>query len=72
MSFDTTASNTGRRNGACVLIEQNMGKDLLHFACRHHMLELVVNAVFVRVLGCFSSPELLLFKRLQSSRERIN
>ncbi|KAG0729907.1 hypothetical protein GWK47_029381 [Chionoecetes opilio] len=27
-----------------VLIEQKMGKDLLHFACRHHILELVVHA----------------------------
>ena len=72
MSFDTTASNTGRRNGACVLIEQKMGKDLLHFACRHHILELVVHAVFVRVLGCSSSPELLLFKRFQTSWESID
>ena len=63
ISFDTTASNTGRRNGSCVLIEQKMEKDLLHFARRHHILELVVHAVFVRVLGCSSSPELLLFKR---------
>ena len=61
MSFDTTASYTGGRNGTCVLIEQKMGKHLLHFACRHHILELVVHAVFVRVLGCSSSPELLPF-----------
>ena len=62
ISFDTTAPNTGRRNGSCVLIEQKMEKDLLHFARRHHILELVVHVVFVRVLGCSSSSELLLFK----------
>ncbi|KAG0727626.1 hypothetical protein GWK47_034264 [Chionoecetes opilio] len=60
------------KNGACVLIEQKMGKDLLHFACRHHILELVVHAVFVRVLGCSSSPEHLLFKRFQTSWESID
>src|SRR6218665_3325061 len=35
MCFDTTASNTGRRNGACVLLEQKLEKDLLHLVCRH-------------------------------------
>ncbi|KAG0727210.1 hypothetical protein GWK47_035121 [Chionoecetes opilio] len=58
MSFDTTASNTGPQKRACVLIEQKMGKDLLHFACRHHILELVVHAVFVRVLGVPHRPSI--------------
>src|SRR6218665_3067502 len=34
MCFDTTASSTGHRNGACVLLEQKLEKDLLHLACR--------------------------------------
>ena len=29
ISFDTTASNIGPRNGDCILIEQKMGKNLL-------------------------------------------
>lgn len=29
MSFDTTAVNSGLRNGACVLLEQNMDKQML-------------------------------------------
>ncbi|KAG0714811.1 hypothetical protein GWK47_013401 [Chionoecetes opilio] len=36
------------------------------------ILELVVHAVFVRVLGCSSSPEHLLFKRFQTSWESID
>ena len=40
MSFDTTASNTGRNQGACVLIEQELQKDLLYLACWHHIFEL--------------------------------
>ena len=41
MSFDTTSANTGRLRGACVLLEQKLGKNLLWLACRHHVLEVV-------------------------------
>ena len=37
-----TSSNTGYRNGACILIEQKLDKDLLHIAYRHHIYELVL------------------------------
>lgn len=42
MSFDTTAVNTGTRNGACVLLEQKMQKDMLWLPCRHHILEIML------------------------------
>ena len=42
MCFDTTASNTGRRIGACGVIETKLDKNLLHLACRHHVYEIVV------------------------------
>src|SRR6218665_1295923 len=66
MCFDTTASNTGRRNGACVLLEQKLEKDL-HLACRHHILELVLACVFSEfVLRAGSSgPNVAIFKRFQ-------
>lgn len=32
--FDTTASNTGKLNGACGLLEQKIGRDILYFRCR--------------------------------------
>ncbi|KAG0727267.1 hypothetical protein GWK47_004037 [Chionoecetes opilio] len=38
----------------------------------NHILELVVHAVFVRVLGCSSSPEHLLFKRFQNPMGSID
>ena len=46
--FDTTAVNTGRVKGACVLLEQKLRKPwtILHLACRHHVLELVLQAAF--------------------------
>lgn len=32
MVFDTTASNTGQKNGACALVERYLDKDLLNLA----------------------------------------
>lgn len=64
--FDTTASNTGRKNGACPLIEQDLGKQLLYFACRHHIFELVSEAVFSVQIKTSCSPDVLLFKRFKS------
>lgn len=66
MCFDTTSSNTGRLAGACVLLEQKIGKELLSLACRHHVMELVIGTVFKVCLGvATSSPEVALFKRLK-------
>ena len=65
MSFDTTASNTGRQNGACILIEAKLQQDLLYFACRHHILELVIEAVFSTLMGPSRGPNIPLFVRFQ-------
>lgn len=46
---DTTASNTGRLNGACVLLEQKLGRDLLYLPCRHHIYEIILRGVFETV-----------------------
>ena len=37
ISFDTTASNTGHLKGACVILQQQLDRELLHLACRHHI-----------------------------------
>ena len=72
MCFDTTSSNTGRVNGACVLIEKGLKVELLFLVCRHHILELVVGAVFTTCWGVSASPEVLLFKRFKSCRKYID
>ena len=67
LSFDTTASNTGRHTGACKLIEQGLETDLLFLACRHHIMELVVGTAFEAArIGPSTGPEILLFKRFKS------
>ncbi|GBM71843.1 hypothetical protein AVEN_159962-1 [Araneus ventricosus] len=46
LSCDTTASTPGRIEGACVLLERKLGKDLLYLPCRHHVYELVLKSAF--------------------------
>lgn len=72
MSFDTTAANTGRCNGACVRIEQLLEKELLYFACRHHILELVMGSVYTAVMGASSAPVVELFKRFRNKWAHID
>ncbi|KAK2727185.1 hypothetical protein QYM36_007871 [Artemia franciscana] len=42
---DATASNTGRFNGACAILEQTLGRELLLFACRHHVYQLMLKLI---------------------------
>ena len=42
MCFDTTASNTGKFAGACILLEAFIGHPLLWTSCRHHMPEVIL------------------------------
>lgn len=72
MSFDTTSSNTVQNNGACVLLEEMLGRKLLSFACRHHVFELVIGAVFQFCMGSFSAPEVLMFKQFQSNWQLLD
>ncbi|GBP33318.1 hypothetical protein EVAR_30906_1 [Eumeta japonica] len=46
MWCDTTASNAGRFNRACTFLGRTFEKELLLFACRHHVYELVLKTVF--------------------------
>jgi hypothetical protein len=70
--FDTTPSNIGVRNGACVLTERNLEKDLLYFACRHHVFELILEAVFMTSLTPSPSPDILIFKCFKTKWHAIN
>jgi hypothetical protein len=72
MCFDTTASNTGRLSGACVLLERLLERPLLHFACRHHILEIVLQSAFKSCFGPSNGPEISIFKRFQAQWPKID
>lgn len=73
MCCDTTASNTGRFSGACALLEQKLERELLLFACRHHVYELVLKSVFeAKIPQVTKSPDIPLFKKLRDNWNNID
>ena len=72
MCFDTTSVNTRPRNGACILLEQKMDKDMLWCPCCHHILEIMLEAVVMLSLGPSKGPDIAIFKRFQSSWKFID
>ncbi|CAG9783921.1 unnamed protein product [Diatraea saccharalis] len=73
MCCDTTASNTGRFNGACAVLEQTLERELLLFTCRHHIYELVLKSVFeTKIKQITSSPDIPIFKKFRDNWNNID
>jgi hypothetical protein len=70
--FDTTASNTGLHNGACVRTEEALGTEMVWIACRHHVMEVVLSNVFTSLFGATEGPSTALFKRFQKQWPSMN
>lgn len=70
--FDTTSTNTGIYNGSAYLIEQILGRELFFIACRHHMCEIFLKAIFELEFGATSGPEVLIFNRFARNWKNIN
>lgn len=47
MCCDTENANTGAGKGAAIILQQLLKKELLLTPCRHHILEIILAAVFV-------------------------
>ena len=45
---------------------------MFYFACRHHVLELILGAAFSAVLKGTSGPEVTLFKRFKDQWKHID
>ena len=65
MCFDTTASNTGKFNGACILLEELLDHPLLWTVCRHHVHEVISAHVSKCLFGNSSSPQITIFELLK-------
>lgn len=73
MCCDTTSSNTGHYNGACAVLEQTLEREMLLFACRHHVYELVLKSVFeAKLKQITSSPDIPIFKMFRDNWVNIN
>ncbi|GBN69324.1 hypothetical protein AVEN_36030-1 [Araneus ventricosus] len=70
---DTKASNTGRFNGACALLEQTFYKEMLFSACYHHVYELVLKTVLkMKIKQVTTSPDIPLFEKLKDNWKNID
>lgn len=71
--FDTTtASNTGRFKGVCTILQQTLGREIFFLACRHHVLEIVLQGVFDESgLKVMSGLEIQIFKRFKKRNHQI-
>lgn len=54
--FDTEAVNTGRFNGAVILIENHFKAEFFNLPCRHHIYEIVQRAIWENVFGKTTGP----------------
>lgn len=71
--FDTTASNTGLSQGACVRIENDFKRILLWLACRHHTHELILKGVFDECYPVPSSaPDIKIFRKFQNMWDSLD
>lgn len=69
---DTTPSNTGRKNGAAVLLQQLLDQDTLLLPCRHHILELLLRAAFESKFSEITGPNVFMFADFKSKWSTLN
>lgn len=62
----------GPSNGTCGRLEREMGRTLLHLACRHHVLEIVLRCVAETCWPCTTGPNVPIFKRFQQEWDTID
>lgn len=73
LCFDTTAVNTGAKSGVCLRLEMMLDKPLLYLACRHHVFEILLQAVFSTVLiEQPKGPEFTLFQSFRNMWPQID
>ncbi|GBO46872.1 hypothetical protein AVEN_210408-1 [Araneus ventricosus] len=69
---DITVSNTGHLNGACILLEQKLNREMLFFLCRHHIYELFLRSVFEsKICEVAKSPDIPLFQVLRKNWKNV-
>ena len=70
--FDTTASNTGWNNGAAKCLEKLLDQKLFYNACRHHIYEFIIGAVYSSLFGDSSAPDDVNFQCFRAEWPKID
>lgn len=71
ISFDTTSTNTGQFQGASLLLEQILERDIFYLPCRHHIYELQLKEVSEAKFGKTSGPGVPMFARFKEKWDNI-
>ena len=71
LCFDTISSNTGVHTCVITIIHQAYDKHLLFLACSHHILEIILAAVFDQFFQS-SSPQIGIFSHFKENLKLIN
>ena len=61
IAFDNTSSNSESIKGAAKLLEEELAKKLLYHACRHHIYELQIGAVWQELFDEVKGPDNIWF-----------
>src|SRR6218665_2709668 len=68
-SSDTT--NTGMKGGVCILLEKEIGRQLLNLACHYHVTEIMLEKVF-GICDVSKSPNMDFFGHFKDFLPRVN
>ena len=71
MVFDTTASNSGWKNGASVSLEKKLNSKLFYLPCRHHIFEIILSSIREHLFGPTTGPTNIEFLKLKISWDTI-
>ena len=64
--FETAVTNISAKGGVCLWPQRILGRHLLNLTCQHHVLELVLEAVFSALVPEVSgSPGITIFQQVQ-------
>lgn len=66
LCFGTTVINTGFRSRDYILLEQTLEKVVLWLACRHYIIEVILESVVLQTLSRSSELEIFIFKEMLS------
>ena len=59
--------------GACTLLQEALGHDLLHLACRHHILEIVAEKAFTAMkIVSSTGPDIAVFRHFREKWHSID
>ena len=71
MVFDATASNSGWKNGASVILEKKLNSKLFYLPYRHHIFEIILSSVWKHLFGPTTGPTNIEFLKLKNSWDTI-